>query len=79
MSFKQNNNENTENTTTIVPISLYTVLCATIILILLFIIYGSILRISWNVSVPQIFGLPELDLTKAIGLLLVSAILLKSQ
>lgn len=48
-----------------------------IVYLIVLVILSLILQVSWNVSMPQTFGLPPLDFVNSVGLLFVSGLLLK--
>lgn len=48
-----------------------------IVYLIVLVIVTLVLQASWNVSMPGIFGLPQVDFIQTLGLLIVSCLLLK--
>lgn len=53
------------------------VLTFVVAFIVVLVILTLILQVSWNASIPSIFGLPPVDFVQTLGLLIVSSMLLK--
>ena len=53
------------------------VLAFVVAFIVVLVILTLILQVSWNASMPSIFGLPSVDFVQTLGLLIVSSMLLK--
>lgn len=79
------NKANAEETT--VPIKYYTmdtrfgglfgILCFILVLIATIIVIGYLVQYTWNMTLPEIFGIKEITMYQAIGLFILSGLLFK--
>ncbi|AYV75544.1 MAG: hypothetical protein Terrestrivirus2_52 [Terrestrivirus sp.] len=51
-------------------------ICICLVIIFIIIIGGFIVQVSWNVVMPEVFGLPDINLTKGIALFILANLLL---
>lgn len=65
-----------ESTTMDTTNAILTFICICLVVIFIIVVAGFIVQVSWNVVMPEVFGLPDISLTKGIALFILANLLL---